>query len=200
MNRQAVESVAKFLGVSPNQVKRCEEWSSVLFVVAFGSRPRFVSKKAVQRVKLLVSCNDIAQALIAQGATEEDLAEVKDWYEMKSKVEPAFFMRKPVAEVVDWIVEGKNFFQDYDRLKAESRVLVAVKDAVGIPSESDLEDAYQWVDTSLTGSEKQVSWAKDIAFKHLEAIARTWKQGKDVPTSAKWWIDNRNNIVVNLPL
>lgn len=47
MNAQAVAQVAKFLKVSPNQIKRCEEWSKVLFVVVVGSRPQFVSKKVL---------------------------------------------------------------------------------------------------------------------------------------------------------
>lgn len=50
MNTQTVTQVANFLGVSPNQIKRCEEWAFVLFVQVQGDRPRFVSKKVVQMV------------------------------------------------------------------------------------------------------------------------------------------------------
>lgn len=64
------------------------------------------------------------------------------------------------------------------------------------PAEPDLEDAYNAADSiSLTGSEKQINWAKSIATKNNEQIARAWKK-KDfkLPTSAKWWIENRDNI------
>lgn len=47
MNTQAIAQVANFLSVSPNQIKRCEEWASVLFVIVHGRKPRFVSKKVV---------------------------------------------------------------------------------------------------------------------------------------------------------
>lgn len=48
MNAQAIAQIANYLNVSPNQIKRCEEWASVLFVQVHGCRPRFVSKKVVQ--------------------------------------------------------------------------------------------------------------------------------------------------------
>lgn len=47
MNAQTIAQVASFLGLSPNQIKRCEEWASVLFVHVHGCRPRFVSKKVI---------------------------------------------------------------------------------------------------------------------------------------------------------
>lgn len=49
MNSQAIAQVASFLSVSPNQIKRCEEWASVLFVQVHGFRPRFVSKKVIMK-------------------------------------------------------------------------------------------------------------------------------------------------------
>lgn len=48
MSAQAIAQVASHLNVSPNQIKRCEEWASVLFVQVHGSRPRFVSKKVLK--------------------------------------------------------------------------------------------------------------------------------------------------------
>lgn len=81
------------------------------------------------------------------------------------------------------------------------RIEESLKSAAGVPSENDLEDAYNWVDsTPFDGSEKQVKWAKDIAHKHHHAICLAWKKGEKIPTKAKWWIENRNNIVVSLPL
>ena len=48
MNAQAIAQVAQSLGVSPNQIKRCEEWASVIFVVVHGRRGQFVSKKVAK--------------------------------------------------------------------------------------------------------------------------------------------------------
>lgn len=48
MNTQVITQIASFLQVSPNQIKRCEEWVHVLFVQVQGFRPRFVSKKVVK--------------------------------------------------------------------------------------------------------------------------------------------------------
>lgn len=62
-------------------------------------------------------------------------------------------------------------------------------------SEPDTEDAYHYIDSlKFQGSEKQNKWAKDIALKNVEAVARALQQNKAIPTSSKWWIDNRNNI------
>jgi hypothetical protein len=64
------------------------------------------------------------------------------------------------------------------------------------PSEPDLEDAYNAIDSiTFIGSEKQINWARSIATKNSEQIASAWKK-KDfkLPTSAKWWIENRENI------
>jgi len=62
-------------------------------------------------------------------------------------------------------------------------------------SENELEDAINWVDaTKFQGSEKQVKWAKDIAHKNLEYICKLWKSGQEPSISAKWWIENRNEI------
>ena len=52
MNAQAIAQIANHLNVSPNQVKRCEEWASVLFVQVHGHRPRFVSKKVIQVMEI----------------------------------------------------------------------------------------------------------------------------------------------------
>lgn len=54
MKPNQVAQVANFLNVSPNQIKRCEEWASVLFVQVYGSRPQFVSKKVVKNMELRI--------------------------------------------------------------------------------------------------------------------------------------------------
>lgn len=70
-----------------------------------------------------------------------------------------------------------------------------------LPSESDLEDAYHALDAiALTGSPKQIKWARSIAWNSRDALAMLWKQGVDVklPTQAAWWIENRGNLLVAL--
>lgn len=60
-----IAKVADFLNVSPNQVKRCEEWASVLFVQVHGCRPRFVSKKVIMQNSATAAeaANMIAEAI-----------------------------------------------------------------------------------------------------------------------------------------
>lgn len=69
------------------------------------------------------------------------------------------------------------------------------EDSVSV-AEPDIEDAYNTADTiNFTGSEKQINWARSIATKSSEEIARAWKKKNfSLPGSAKWWIDNRNDI------
>ncbi len=40
--------VARYLGVDPRQILRCEEWVTVLFVIVKGWRPTFISKKSLK--------------------------------------------------------------------------------------------------------------------------------------------------------
>ena len=62
-------------------------------------------------------------------------------------------------------------------------------------SEPDTEDALHYVESLVfQGSEKQIKWAKDIALKNLDEVAKALKLDKPIPPSAKWWIDNRSNI------
>lgn len=63
-------------------------------------------------------------------------------------------------------------------------------------SETAKEDAYQAIEgINFTGSEKQINWARDIAHKSADDIAKTWKNKHfNLPTSARWWIENRENI------
>lgn len=57
MNASQIAQVANFLSVSPNQIKRCEEWVHVLLVVVHGCRPRFVSKKVVKTMPKIKPIN-----------------------------------------------------------------------------------------------------------------------------------------------
>ena len=62
-------------------------------------------------------------------------------------------------------------------------------------AEPDKEDTLHYLESiAFQGSEKQILWAKDIALKHLDDVALALKKNKSIPTSAKWWIDNRNSI------
>ena len=47
-----VRQVAKFLGVNSSLIVRCEEWFTVLFVIAKGFCPTFVSKKILKQKPL----------------------------------------------------------------------------------------------------------------------------------------------------
>lgn len=136
------------------------------------------------------------KAFIADPANEavdaDDVAIIQEWMELRGM---AYFKGKTFEEVLEWIPD--NIESDIAALKMEK----ACKQIAGVPSESDLEDAYNWVDsTQFTGSPKQIAWAKSIAHNHHTAIVLAWRQGKTIPTDARFWIDNRNNIVVNLPI
>jgi len=62
-------------------------------------------------------------------------------------------------------------------------------------AENDLENAYQWADSAdFEGSPKQINWARDIATKNCEYIVSLWEAGEEPTLSAKWWIDNRQNL------
>ncbi|ATW59276.1 hypothetical protein Cl131_gp008 [Aphanizomenon phage vB_AphaS-CL131] len=62
-------------------------------------------------------------------------------------------------------------------------------------SEPDTEDALHYIESLIfQGSEKQIKWAKDIALKNLDEVAKALRLDKSIPISAKWWIDNRSNI------
>jgi aspartyl-tRNA synthetase len=63
MDTQSIAQVANFLNVSPNQIKRCEEWASVIFVVVQGRRPRFVSKKVLVMKSQEVSVESLIKEL-----------------------------------------------------------------------------------------------------------------------------------------
>lgn len=66
-------------------------------------------------------------------------------------------------------------------------------------AEPDIEDALHYVESLVfQGSEKQIKWAKDIALKHIDAAAQALRENRTIPTSAKWWIDNRNSITKRL--
>ena len=85
--------------------------------------------------------------------------------------------------------------------RAKNSGAMSIARAQGMPAENDLEDALSWAECAeMQGSEKQIKWARDIASKNCNAIALAQKKNLAIPTSAKWWIDHRHNIVINLPI
>ena len=129
--------------------------------------------------------------------TEETRQEIWDafyyWWQKNNDIDYWYSCRNQMdfKEMADWIIA--NFWRELQierKLEEET-----AEESIKIPSESDLEDALHWVEnTEFKGSEKQVSWAKDIAQKHLQEIVSAWKKEIEIPISAKWWIENRNNI------
>jgi hypothetical protein len=129
--------------------------------------------------------------------TEETRQEIWDafyyWWQKNNDIDYWYACReqKDFKEMADWIIA--NFWRELQieqKLKEQQ-----TKEPIKIPSESDLEDALQWVEnTDFQGSEKQVKWAKSIALKNLQEIVSAWKKGIEIPIFAKWWIENRGNI------
>lgn len=142
--------------------------------------------------------------------TEETRQEIWDafyyWWQKNNDIDYWYACReqKDFKEMADWIIA--NFWRELQiERKLDAETIDKFPDGVektesghytfSISSESDLEDALQWVEnTEFQGSEKQVKWAKDIALQHLQEIVSAWKKGIEIPISAKWWIENRNNI------
>lgn len=142
--------------------------------------------------------------------TEETRQEIWDgfyyWWQKNNDIDYWYSCReqKDFKEMADWIIanfwrelqiEQKLDMETSDELPVEVKKSESEYYTFSIPSESDLEDATNWIEsTEFQGSEKQVQWAKDIALKHLQEIVSAWKKGIEIPISAKWWIENRNNI------
>lgn len=142
--------------------------------------------------------------------TEETRQEIWDafyyWWDKNNDIDYWYSCReqKDFKEMADWIIA--NFWRELqikqkldmetsDELPVEVKKSESEYYTFSIPSESDLEDALHWVEnTEFQGSEKQVKWAKDIALKHLQEIVSAWKKEIEISISAKWWIENRNNI------
>lgn len=116
---------------------------------------------------------------------DEDMAVILAWFDAHKSV--AFWInakkKMDAAAMCEYILEN-----------AESDV-AAPSNAIAVASETELEDAQNVAESiSFTGSEKQVRWAKDIAIKASEAITTSKIAISQIPTSAKWWIDNRYDI------
>lgn len=145
--------------------------------------------------KELTLADQVRDYFLANG-DDEDIETIERFIELAG---PDFFSRfDSVDGFIAWAADG--LLPLTAELEASEKVCAAIANDQGIPSESDLEDALNWAEcATFQGSQKQINWAKAIAAEHVMAIAIAHKQGKQVPTDAKWWIDNRNNIVVILP-
>ena len=131
--------------------------------------------------------------------TEETRQEIWDafyyWWQKNNDIDYWYACReqKDFKEMADWIIA--NFWRELQIEQNEVEKTESGYYTFSIPSESDLEDATNWVESAeFQGSEKQVKWAKDIASMHLQEIVSAWKKEIEIPISAKWWIENRNNI------
>ena len=71
----------------------------------------------------------------------------------------------------------------------------SIQSQTDLVAEPDLEDALNTIEAlPFKGSDKQIKWAKDIALKNLRDVAIALKNNKQLPLSAKWWIDNRTGL------
>ena len=143
------------------------------------------------RNRVVAFINQAISEVEDKSTLDEDLAIIYEWFATNNSARywQSAAKEKSPQQMAEWILE--NALSEVESKKAEK----SFHKAAGSPSESDLEDAYNWVEDALTGSEKQIKWAKDIAHKHHTEIHIMWKQGKSIPVSAKWWIDNRNGIL-----
>jgi len=175
--------------------------SEIFFDRSKNFNRRSIASLDSYRVKILTRIN----LLLIEETRQEIWDAFYYWWQKNNDIEYWYSCREQMdfKEMADWIVA--NFWRELQieqKLESEesNKLPVEVEKSDGhytffIPSESDLEDALQWVEnTEFNGSEKQVKWAKSIALKHLQEIANAWKKEVEIPLSAKWWIENRNNI------
>ena len=110
------------------------------------------------------------------------------WYEFRS------------MDAIDVAKEIESRAQYRDRWKkVATAVLTPMYQKIQQQSESvaepDLEDAYHWIEScQISGSTKQVKWARDIMMRHQVTIALALKNGKSITLDSSWWIDNRADI------
>ena len=87
-----------------------------------------------------------------------------------------------------------------DAAEAQERVDAALAKAAGVPTQQETEATVEWLVSQLEGTPKQVAWAKDIVAKKATQVQVCRQQGREIPTSAKWWIDHRDqNLLTVIP-
>jgi hypothetical protein len=121
----------------------------------------------------------------------QDKTDILEWLQKEAS---SFFDGKTLESVQDWMPD--NLLPRLQEMRANE----SFSKAAGVPDESDIQDAIHWAESlnSFCGSEKQKAWASNLALPMATSIALAWKKGKTVPASAKWWIDNRQNLSVAL--
>lgn len=140
------------------------------------------SQKAVKKVVEFLK-NNADEFQLEPGETHQSVAEdlVCDVIGRESFIVSSV----PINEIiVSAVLKNLQALNEDESYTSESGV-----------SEPDTEDALHYIESLIfQGSEKQIKWAKDIALKNIDAVAQALRENKSIPTSAKWWIDNRNNI------
>jgi hypothetical protein len=148
------------------------------------------------RNKVVAFINQAIAEVEDKSTLDEDLVIIYQWFVANNQARywQSAQKEKSASEMAEWILG--NALGEVESKKAEE----SFAHAAGVPSESELEDAYNWVESSLSGSPAQIKWAKDVAHKHHTEICLMWKKGKEIPKTAKWWIDNRNGILQALSI
>lgn len=112
MNALAITLVAQHLKVAPNQIKRAEEWATVLFVVVQDLGARFVSKKVIMSpipAEYKKTYQQLADALSTLSGIPSEEIYVK-------KIEEQEHPFAPIVETYE--VFGAGTYSSYDVNKA----------------------------------------------------------------------------------
>lgn len=107
------------------------------------------------------------------------------------------FRKMETLEICREIESRMNYAESWGRVATAvlTPAVARIQQQPDMIAEPDLEDAYHWIDAQeLIGSPKQIKWAKDIMLSHQRGIALALKSNKTIPLSARWWIENRENI------
>ena len=148
------------------------------------------------------SLSDWIENHISEHGDDDDVLQFEEFLRLVEwSGEPIFSQFDSVESFMQWAGKNMGPWMSEKRVEfAKNAGAMSIAVAQGMPSSSDLEDAQSWAEcASFTGSEKQIQWARSIALNNTNAIALASKKGVKPSTSAKWWIDHRNNIVVSLP-
>ena len=135
--------------------------------------------------------NGLAESEMSLPEQEEYLNAIKDidsW-------SPAAFGEYPSPqEFLDALEKA------LDGAEAQERVDAALAKAAGVPTQQETEATVEWLVPQLEGTPKQINWAKDIVAQKATQVQVCRQQGRDLPTSAKWWIDHRDqNLLTVIP-
>ena len=145
---------------------------------------------------------DRVENYIAEHGDDDDILQFAEFIKLVEwSGEPLFNQFDSIESFMSWAAKDMGPWMSQRRIElAKNAGVRSIAVSQGMPSSSDLEDAQSWAEcTTFVGSERQCAWARSIALKNLNAIALAFRKGAKPTNSAKWWIDNQNNIVVSLP-